>query len=262
MITLSATDDEQVASATRMEVLLGEPAKRLLIFSGVAIPDFWTNHDEEVRTDEIVVKLGDHVAVLDEAVAHVGLASITNDETAFLFNLAQAVVELEEGSGELMLRVPAGILGEETRLNRFGYQVVVHVTRVTARISGTIRVPRGILDISGFGPNEVDALFDITANRTERTGGPGEFVNEKLVPVRSGVEGEVRDAEDAHFVDYVIDACPFNVPLVVDVRLTGRLDNPELAASQSAGERPVLLTSKSPEANGIDFDITRFKGPG
>lgn len=39
-IILSALDPNQVASATRFEVLLGEPAQRLIILSGVAVPKF------------------------------------------------------------------------------------------------------------------------------------------------------------------------------------------------------------------------------
>ena len=109
-ITLSALDPKQVASATNFEVHLGEPATRLLILSGIAVPEFWTNHDEETNEQDIFVRLGVHVAQLDKAVTNVGLASIENDETNFLFAVDSGVLELEQPSGELVLKVRAAIL--------------------------------------------------------------------------------------------------------------------------------------------------------
>jgi hypothetical protein len=261
-IILSALDPKQVASPSSFDVLIGEPARQLIILSGIAIPEFWTNHDEEVSRDEIVVKLGVFVARLERATAHVGLASIANDETNFLFALDTATVEAEPGTGELTLRVNAAILGEETLIHRFGYQIVAHAHRVFAQISGTIRLPREILDIEGWGAPDIASLFEITANRIEHVPtAPGQFAFDKLVAVAAGRTGVVRGTRTDAFIDYTIDGCPLNLPLIVEVRLVGRLALTGVAVGQTAGPRPVLLTNLKPDATGVDFGVGRLRGP-
>lgn len=255
-IHLSVLDPKQVSSPSSFEAHIGDPAKRLLIFSGIAIPEFWTNHDEEVNTQDIVVHLNAFVSSLDRAVSHVGLASIANDETNFLFALDKSNVELDP-SGELTLRVWASILGEKTLIHRFGYQVVAHVRPVAARISGSIQVPKDILDIDGWDEAQVGGLFEITANRTERVPS-GPFVFDKLVPVAWGVTRAVRASDAAHFVDYTIDACPFNVALTVDVKLQGQLVISGVAVGQVSGPKPVVLTTSQPDATDVDFSVGRL----
>lgn len=259
-IILSALDPGQVASATQFEVLVGEPSQRLLIMSGIAIPEFRTNHDEEISQQEIVVRLGVHVAQLDKAVTNVALASIENDETNFAFAVNTGVLELEAGSGELILKVQAAILGEGTYLHRFSYQVVAHVRRARAQISGVIGVPNDIRDLTGLSQADRAAAFEITANRIEKGGMPGGFAFEKLIPVALGAAGDVRQGADGmQFVDYAIDNCPFAMPLIVDVKLVGPGWNGSLGVGQVAGPRPVTLTGTAPDATGIDFSVARLR---
>lgn len=258
-IVLSALDPNQVASATQFEALVGEPAQRLLILSGLATPEFWTNHDEEERSDEVIVRLGVFVAALDRVVVNVALASVENDETTFRFALEEARVELEPGSGELVLKVRARILGEQTWLHRFGYQIVAHVRRARAQISGVIGVPVDILDLGQVAPQDVGAAFEITANRIERGGVPGGFAFDKLIPVAVGATGAVRrGTEGMSFVDYAIDGCPFATPLVVEVKLVGGRWPASVGVGQVAGPRPVTLTGTAPDASGVDFAVGRF----
>ncbi|GJG94056.1 hypothetical protein [Cupriavidus pauculus] len=259
-IVLSALDPKQVASATQFEVLLGEPAQRLLIMSGIAIPEFRTNHDEEVNQQEIVVRLGVHVAQLDKAVTNVGLASIQNDETNFLFAVDEGKLELDPASGELILRVVAAILGEDTYLHRFSYQIVAHVRRARAQISGVIGVPAGIRDLRGLAPADRGNAFEITANRVEQGGVPGGFAFEKLIPVAVGATHALRQGSDGmQFVEYAIDNCPFATSLVVEVKLVGAGWPGSIGVGQVAGPRPITLTGTAPDANGIDFSVDRFR---
>ena len=255
-IHLSVLDPKQVSSPSSIEVLLGPKSQRLMIFSGIAIPEFWTNHDEEMSTTEIVVHLNAFVASLDRAVSHVGLASIANDETNFVFALDASKVELDE-AGELILKVTASLLGEETYIHRFGYQVVAHVHPVAARISGTIQVPKDILDIEGWDAPAASGLFAISANRIEKIV-TGPFLDEKLIPVAFGTTVAVRTAPTANFVDYVIDGCPFNIPLIVDVKLQNELHLSGVVVGQVAGPRPVILTTVQPDASGVDFSVGRL----
>jgi hypothetical protein len=193
---------------------------------------------------------------LSVAVSHIGLANIANEETNFVFALDQSNVELDP-SGELTLHVWSSILGEETLIHRFGYQVVAHVHPVAARISGSIQVPKEILDIKGWSAAAVAGLFQITANRTERVPS-GPFVFDKLTPVAWGVTHKIRTSPKANFVDYTIDACPFNVPLTVEVKLQGNLQMPSVAVGQVAGPRPAVLTTNQPDAAGVDFSVGRL----
>jgi hypothetical protein len=174
-------------------------------------------------------------------------------------SVPKRTLEKEEGSGELLLRVRAAILGEETLIHRFGYQIVAHVRRVASRISGTIAVPDDILDLGGMSPADAAGLFQITANRIERVTPPAGFAFDKLVPVATGATGAVRNGPHDGFVDYVIDACPFSTPLQVEVRLAGRLAAMGVGVGQVAGPRPVVLTNLAPDANGVDFAVARFQ---
>jgi hypothetical protein len=57
-------------------------------------------------------------------------------------------------------------------------------------------------------------------------------------------------------VEYVIDGCPFSVPLVVNVGLPGW--PPQVAVGQVAGGRPLTLTGLAPDATGVDFAVGRL----
>ena len=262
-IVLHANDPAQVASASSIEALLGEPAKRLMIFSGIAIPNFWTNHDEEPRSDEVVVRLGVFVSSVERSAIHVGLAHIANDETAFAFGVNANQLEVEPRSGELLLRVFVTALGEETLIRRFGYHVVAHVRVVAARISGTIALPKSVLDVSQMPAAEIASLFRITANTQETINPPPPgFSYFKYTPVATGQTQAVRSNAETCFIDYKIDGCPFNVALYVDVTAQGRLAAvPGIGIGQTAGPRPVVLTNLQPDASGVDFGVGRIVGP-
>lgn len=261
MPTLHANNSNEVASASSIEVLLGDPAVRLMIFSGIAIPELRVNDDEHVYPDEVIVKLGVNVSVLVEAVSHIGLASISNDETAFTFATNSGHVEVEAGTGELQLRVQTALRGEKTYLHRFGYQVVAHVKKVSARISGTIKVPRSILDFAAPG-FQIPIQFAISANTVElNPPAPGfSFQSEKVTPVAWGAVGALRTTDADCFVDYAIDGCPFNVPLRVlaDPAPGSLLQSRSAVCGQVAGPRPALLTNTAPEVDGVDFAVSQL----
>jgi hypothetical protein len=232
-----------------------------MIFSGIAIPERHVNDDDHLYPDEIIVKLGVNVSLLVKAVSHIGLAAISNAETAFTFATDSGIVEIEGATGELQLRVQSSLRGEDSYLHRFGYQVVAHVRKVSARIAGTITVPRGLLDLSTLSAIEVAAQFAISANTIETVTDPsGIFVPyEKLNPIAWGQPGELRSTDTEQFVDYVVDGCPFNVPLKVEVHPApgSMLQSRSAVCTQVAGPRPVLLTNTTPEVDGVDFSTSQ-----
>jgi hypothetical protein len=228
--------------------------------SGIAVPEFWTNNDEVFSEQEILVRLGIYVAQLEPgAVTNLGLASIENDETNFLFRLDSGILEHEQPSGELVLRAQAAILGEGTRLHRFSYQIVAHVRRARAQISGVIAVPKDIRNVLDLPPPELNAAFEISANRLERSVAGG-FTFDNLIPIRPGVTQAVRrSTQGMQFVEYSIMDCPFATPLIVNVKLAGNGWNGSLIAGQVAGDRPITLTGLSPDASGVDFSVSRLQ---
>jgi hypothetical protein len=262
MIVMHVSDPQQVASASSFEVLLGDPAVRLMIFSGIAIPERHVNDDDHTYPDTLIVKLGVSVSEVVTAVSHIGLASIANAETAFTFATDSGTVEIDPSTSELQLRVESSLRGEESYLHRFGYQVVAHVKKVSARIAGTITVPRSILDLTTLQPVEIAAQFAISANTVTLVSDPnGIFANwERLTPVAWGQVGETRSDDDECFVDYTIDGCPFNTPLTVnaDVASGSQLQSHSAISTQTAGPRPVLLTNTNPEVDGVDFLISQL----
>ena len=255
VIELNALDENEVASRTSFEVLTG--GERWLIMSGVAIPKFWTNHDEEVNYAQIVVKLGEYATGLKDAVAHIGLASFTGEETDFQFAIGEQVVEID--NGQLQLRVNSAILGEHAVLHRFGYQIVAHVTRVRAKVSGTITVPKAIADVENASDAEIGSMLQITASTiTMQEAPPGGYATEKQTPVAAGVTTGRRSSPSANLIDYEVDGCPYNTPIRVEVKLAGALAITGVAAGQTAGPLPVVLSSGTPEVSGVDFAVSRI----
>jgi len=260
MPTLHANNPSEVVSTPPLEVLLSDPAVRLMIFSGIAIPELGVNDDDRIYPDEVVVRLGVNVSLLVKAVTHVGLAAISNDETAFTFAVNTGTVEVEPGTGELLLRVQTGLRGEKTYLHRFSYQIVAHVRKVSARIAGTIRVPRSIFDLSKLSAVNVAAQFVINANTVVLVPGPpGGFSFEKVTPVAPGHPGKLRTTDADCFLDYTIDGCPFNVPLRVlaDPATGSALASHSALVGQVTGPRPVVLTNTVPEVDGVDFLVSQ-----
>jgi hypothetical protein len=256
VITLVASDPNQVPSASSLEVLLGDPSRRMMIFSGIARPQIETDDDDTIYRDEVIVKLGVNVQTIHAAVCQVGLASISNGESAFVLATDTGVLELDPGSSELQLRVKTAVLGEKSALSRFSYQIVAHVSKVAAQISGTIRVQRDIRDLESASPEQLGALFYPTASRMDQITS-GSFVVNKLVPLAWGQCGAIRATAAECFVDYVIDGCPFGVPLYVSVDLSADFPSPPCQCGQVSGARPVVLTNVEPEATGIDFAVVR-----
>ena len=260
-ITLVASDPDQCPSASSLEVLLGEPNRRMMIFSGIARPQIETDDDDSVSRDDVLVRLGVNVQTIHQAVTQVGLASISNGESAFVFATDTGALEIDPGSSELLLRVRTALLGDKSALARFSYQIVAHVTKVAAEISGTIQVPRALRDLENASPDDLAALFNPAANRMD-TITSGSFIVNKLVPLATGRCGALRTTATDCFVDYVIDGCPFGLELYVTVDLSADFPSPPLMCGQVAGARPLILTNFEPEATGIDFAVTRLQQPG
>src|SRR5262245_4329523 len=86
---LSVQNPNQVVSARSLDVLLGDPPRRMMIFTGIAAPHLVDREDDLVR-ETVIVRLGQTVAQAPkegEWTAAVGLAHVDNSESDLLYAL-------------------------------------------------------------------------------------------------------------------------------------------------------------------------------
>jgi hypothetical protein len=193
---------------------------------------------------------------VEQATVAVGLAAFGNDETVFLIATDTAVVDIDPVSQELLLRVSMALEGEETSINRFGYQVVAIVTTQTTGISGTIRWDRHLFDASQTPASQIAQMFQITANHVDHVVPSGGFAFDKYTPRAYGVTTQFASDQSDFLVSYEIPGAPYNDPLVVRVEV-GTLfpANHSSPASQIAGPVHVILTINGPGVTGVDFRV-------
>jgi len=148
---------DQVGSRNMLEAHIGTPPGRLLIFTGIAVPDFQSNG--QLDGVEVTVDLNARSNVPNPPfTATVGLATIYNDDTDLLF--ATDDVKVITGNNlELLLVCNIAVLGDPSSLHRFSYQAMVMLPPDNGVIAGTIRWNPHFLT---FALDERD-LFQISA---------------------------------------------------------------------------------------------------
>lgn len=123
---LDVNDKNQVDNPNVLEVDLGIDNRKMLIFSGIARPEFLVNDDGHSYNDTAVINLRRPVLAVEQYTVSIGLASIGNAETLFLIAADTATVEIDDLSQEVILKVALVLKGEGTfiaRLNSCGVQV-------------------------------------------------------------------------------------------------------------------------------------------
>jgi len=256
MIELDSNINTQVDNPRVIESTLGQANRKMMIFSGIALPEWSVNDDEHVYHEEVTVNLRRTVLAVEQATVTVGLASIGNDDTVFLIAADTARIDIDQDSQELILKVALALQGEHTGLNRFGYQVVAVVTTQTTGISGTIRWSREIFDAANQTPGQIAQMFQITANRVERVTPPQGFAFDRYTPVAFGVTTGFSHTTDEFLVPYEIPGAPYNQPLVVRVEVgAGFRASGVPLAGQISGPNPVVLTVALPGITNVDFRV-------
>ncbi len=261
MQILDVRDPNQVVSVTQLDADLGVKDRRLLVLSGIALTD-WKLDSDELHRGETQVRLGVYASNLEQWSVFVGLASIANDETGFVFAADTARVELDSHSGELLLFVNTALLGEWSYLGRISYQVVVTVVRLSPHIAGTITWPKWIFTPPSNDISAVAGHLTIIANRYERV--TPEVANafngsfDKLTPAVPGQILRLDIAADNCTLHYRIDNPPMAVDLQVTVEADSQFQVPipaYVAVTQVAGPRVFKLTGSAPSIDGINFAV-------
>jgi hypothetical protein len=218
---LSVTDPAQVSSAKMLEVFIGSPPKRMLIFTGIAIPEWDSNGNLDSET--VIIDLNaESNAPNPQFAATVGLASIYNQDSDLVFATNDAGVftaPKATPSGTklgLFLGCDIAVLGESSVLNRFSYQATVFLDTDTAQIAGTIRWDPNLMTHNAA--IELD-LFDIQAYTvTLVPGPPGGFATATTTIVKVGKTTGKPDWIGSQLgIPYVIDEPPLGESLFVAV---------------------------------------------
>lgn len=257
MIELDSNVNTQVDNPCVIEATLGQADRKIMIFSGIALPEWSVNDDEHVYHEVVEVNLRRTALAVEQATVTIGLASISNDDTVFLIAADTAQIDIHPLSQELILKVALALQGEHTGLNRFGYQVVAVVTTQATGISGTIRWSRDVFNAANQTSGQIAQMFKITANTVERVAPPQGFTFDRYTPVAFGVTTGFSHTDNEFTVPYEIPGAPYNQPLVVRVEIGagfGAQGTP--VTGQISGPNPVVLTIATPGVTNVDFRVS------
>lgn len=258
MIARDVNDPATVSSARAISVNLGTPDQRMLICSGIAIPEWSVHDDGTIYHETAVINLRQVVLAVEQATISVGLASIGNGNTNFQFALDETALEVDSTTQELLLTVDMALMGDPSALDRFGYQVVAVVTTQTTGISGTIRWSKSIFNAATLSVAQVAQLVEVSAGTSVYVPNPtGKgFGNTVYTPRAFGITGTLTSDANDFILPYEIPGAPYNVSMIVTV-VVGPLFKSGYgnAARQTDGANPIVLTVSNPGVSGVDFRI-------
>ncbi|MEJ1934644.1 hypothetical protein WDZ92_30975, partial [Nostoc sp. NIES-2111] len=137
MQILDTRNISEVVSVSTLQANIG-PGRDLIVASGIALIE-WKYDSDETAYGETRVKLNLFARNLVEHSAFAALASIANNESAFVFATDQLGVSLDPDTGELLLDLKTALMGEWSALSRIAYQVVMTIDTSEPAINGTIK---------------------------------------------------------------------------------------------------------------------------
>ena len=263
-----AKPPQGVDTPSHLTVYVGDPPRQLLIFSGVATPE-WRSDDDDMNRREVQVRLGATTTEFFSWTAQAALASISNENSDFIFAVDGAFVDIDDkaGDGVLRLRVPIATQGDSSIFHRFSYNVQVLSDPIQAKITGIITWSQAwggptFAVTKGGAP-----MFRVALGQTVTLpASPGMFPQTKFVEQAFGFSTMPVAAGDLWAAAYEIDDVPLGQ--LWEVRpalLGGALNGPPHPFDSSAGFQPfpqmVQLSLAQPSASGVDFLMAFSQGP-
>jgi hypothetical protein len=240
-----------IPSAPFLEFETLTPGTKGVIFSGIAVPEWHINDDGKVYRESYTIDLGYPALQVTYVTAAVGLASIYNGGSAFLFATDDWSVSIDPNSQHLMLTVDLACLGAPSNLSRIAYQVVATIVIPETGISGTITFPQGLFGSVPMTPAGLNPLLVISANMYTQGGGGG-FGSGQWTLVQYGAITSVTTQGGNVVASYNIASPPFNLALTVEVAPKNPLP-PNNAIVWSAGPNPITITLQAPGVGGVNF---------
>jgi hypothetical protein len=255
MINLDSNDPQQVVSKTELEIDLAQNEK-MYVLSGIALPEWVLTDDDHDYTQDVYVNLRKSVKDVEQSTVTVGLSSIENSHSSYLFAADEADIQQDPVSQELILHVKCAGRGDVTKFHRFSYQAVVRVTTQVTGISGRITWPTNLFDGSGFTDVEAAQSFHISANVITYVppvnGGFGQTITKQ---VATGSTGAVRVMPEIVEVPYQIVGAPYGQPLTVLINVTAPFPVQLAATVQIDGPSPITITPVMPGVGPVDFEV-------
>ncbi len=256
MIVLDANNNDQVAGAKVIEAELGQANKKMMIFSGIARPEWFINDDGHTYFEDVEVNLRRTVLGVEQFSISGGLASITNDTSNFLIATNSFDLDIDQTTQELILKVNLAAQGEVTGIGRFSYQVVAIVDTQAIGISGVIKWRKEIFDGTTLTPGQISQTFKISANHKDRIAPPQGFVYDKLTPVAYGLTTGFMSDENDFIIPYEIPSAPYNQPLIVMVEVGALFRaNGQINVGQISGPNPITLDLTNQGVTNVDFRV-------
>jgi hypothetical protein len=256
-IFLSAANPNQVSSFQHLEVDTVDPTRKLHIFSGIAIPAFHIDDNDSIHRIPVVIDLNMALPDLQQAAAQVGLASISNEESEFVFAVDNARVDAAGATGALTLTADLALMGDESSLSRFGFQVVVVAGVHATGISGRVTWARALLDAGSLTSAQVASLLVVNANTIETIPGHGgNFSQTVLHPIASTIPQSLHHEREDFWVPYNFEHLPLNTPLRVTVQLSSAF-SPGSSAGQVSGPFTISLFPNHLSEAGVDFVVSQ-----
>jgi hypothetical protein len=249
-----------VVSPSTIAFFVGNPPQQMQIFSGVAIVDFDSDGPTNHTTVEII--LGYVRSRNIRYTAKADLASISNEDSEFIFAVDSVNVVNDERTGEIRLFVDLGVQGDKSTLLRFSYHVQVLSDFIDTLIAGTIRW-RENLGSPSLGADAGQPIFDVFVGTY--TTAPGGTPQPHWV-ISGTSRGLTVRAGGFWSVAYAVDNVPLGTAFsVVPSPRMGMLDNLPPGTIESAfafvPAQAVTLTPAMPIALGIDFEMILPQGP-
>mgnify|MGYP003578799116 CR=1 FL=1 len=262
MQTLNVREPSQVGS--KSEVFADLPDGRTLaVLSGIALTN-WEVDTDEVQHGETHVLLGVYGHSIDQWSAFVGLTSIANDETEFVFAVDTVKVGFHSsGSGELELIFSPHLMGEFSSIHGVSYQVVVTLKRVRPHIAGTISWPKPFFDPPTPDVAGVAGQLGVVATRYELPPAlPGGLaVPPKIEPVTNGRIVKFEIGPNDYVAHYRIDEPPMGIDVKVTVNLGPKFSiapPSRLMVGQVSGPDVFALKVGAPSIEDINFRVSEF----
>jgi hypothetical protein len=266
MPTLDVSNANQVSSPQVLDVFLGVPQSHLLIFTGIAIPEFAS--DGSLDDEQVIVKLGKTISnpqIPFQYSATVGLASIGNADSDYTFATDDVSVIADPQSGELQLVCDIAAQGSSI-LQRFSYQATVIVQTTVPSISGSIFWRKSVASAV---PQFANNLFTVQAS-IQLPKPPGQFapVFQRVADgtvIYPAIPAATTFLPDGLVVSYVIENALVNTDLYI-------ICNPVDGAFQNAGsvagtlqcavlENPSPINLKPPNLHTSGVDFILVPGP-
>jgi hypothetical protein len=225
--------------------------RALIVMSGTAVPEFRVNDTDNVHQCACIVKLHQLGDSMEQSTVHVGLASIGNDDTKWVFADDSARLVVDPSTREVELVVNLATLGGTSILHRFSYQVVMVNKPVPAEIAGTLTWDTARFRPPSTDPIALDPGFKITANRFGADGQP--------IPFATGSIAEVQIGDPNCQAIYTIQNPPVSVNLHVIVECP--ILSPLVMRASPPGVDTLQLTPLAPTKTDVNFVATRPRDP-